>query len=134
MNKFENITELIVRILFKKDNKVLLCKNKEHGHYFLPGGHVEFGDTLEETIYKELNEELGLLKNEIEYISFNNYLEHSYLNKEEKHCELNMIFDVKIKDGAEIKSQEDHIDFEWIGIESIEEINLLPEEIKKIIK
>jgi len=134
MNKFENITELIVRIVVRKSDKVLLCKNKEHGHYFLPGGHVEFGDSLEQTIYKEMNEELGLLKSDIVNISFNNYLEGSYLSKEEKHCELNMIFNSEIKDGIEIKSKEDHIDFEWVELSKIPEVNLLPDGIKEFLK
>jgi 8-oxo-dGTP pyrophosphatase MutT (NUDIX family) len=133
MNKFENITELIVRIIIKRGNNVLLCKNKEHEHYFLTGGHVEFGDSLEQTIYKEMNEELGLLESDITKISFNNYLEGSYLNKEEKHCELNMIFNVEIKDDIEIKSQEDHIDFEWVNLDKISEVNLLPDGIKEFL-
>ena len=45
-----------------------------------------------------------------------------------------MIFDVRISDDIEIKSQEDHIDFEWFEIEKIEDINLLPEGIKKLVK
>jgi len=129
MNKFKNITELIIRLIIKKEGKVLLCRNKKMGHYFLPGGHVEFGDTLRETIYKEMNEELGLKENNIVNISFEKYLENSYLDKDEKHCELNMIFEAELRDEIEIKSREDHIDFEWLDINETSDINLLPKGI-----
>jgi 8-oxo-dGTP diphosphatase len=126
MNKFENTIELIVRLIIKKDDKFLLCKNLKEGHYFLPGGHVEFGDTLEETIYKEMSEELALNKEDVSNISFNKYIENSYEHKEQKHCEINMVFTAELKDGIEIKSRENHIDFEWIGESEISNVILFP--------
>ena len=129
MNKFKNTTELIVRLIIKKSDKFLLCKSIKAGHYYLPGGHVEFGDTLEETIYKEMKEELGLNQGDIFNISFKKYLESSFEKNREKHCELNMVFTAELKDGTEIRSQEDHIDFEWLDESQISDINLLPKDI-----
>ena len=129
MNSFQDTTELIVRLVIKKEDKVLLCKNKNLGHYYLPGGHVEFGDTLEETIYKEMDEELNLTKGDIENISFKDYLENFYDKEDGKHCELNMVFTAELKDGINIESQEDHIDFEWINLEKVSKVNLLPKGI-----
>ncbi len=126
MNKFENTIELIVRLIIKKDDKFLLCKNLKEGHYFLPGGHVEFGDTLEETIYKEMSEELALNKEDVSNISFKKYIENSYEHKGQRHCEINMVFTAELKDGIEIKSQENHIDFEWIGESEISNVILFP--------
>ena len=132
MNIYKNTTELIVRLVIKRNDKVLLCKNLKNGHYFLPGGHVEFGDSLEETVYKEMSEELGLNKEDIHKISFINYLEAQYGEGEDSHCELNMIFSADLSD-VEIKSQEDHIDFEWFIISEIENVNLLPTKVKEYI-
>lgn len=133
MNKFENTTELIVRTLIKEDDKILLCKNKERGHYFLPGGHVEFGDTLQDTIYKEMEEEIGLTKSDIKNVSFVNYLESSYTENKVPHCELNMIFNLELSDKKRVRSKEGHIDFEWVSLSDIETINLLPTDIKKFL-
>jgi ADP-ribose pyrophosphatase YjhB (NUDIX family) len=121
--------ETIVRLIIKKEGKVLLCKSKEFEHYFLPGGHVEFGDSLQKTIYKEMEEELGLAKEDLFDISFRNYLENTYGENEKMHHEINFIFEAKIKEGIEIKSQEDHIDFEWFTEEETHAINLLPRNI-----
>lgn len=125
--------ELIVRVIIKNKDKILLCKNKVHGNYYLPGGHVEFGDTLEKTLYKEMNEELGLKKEDITAISYENYLEQTYVRDNEDHHELNMIFSIKIPNDFNIHSQEDHIDFEWIDIKDIGNVRLLPEKIKDFI-
>lgn len=126
MNKFENTIELIVRLIIKKDNQFLLCRNKKMGYYFLPGGHVEFGDTMEETIYKEMDEELGLSRDNISNIEFKKYLENSYEHDNQKHCELNMVFCADLKEGIKIESQEDHIDFEWVRQEDLDNYKLLP--------
>ena len=107
----------------------MLCKNKKHGHYFLPGGSVEYGDTFEKTIYKEMNEELGLKREQIKGISFKNYLEHIYVVDNEKYHELNMIFTANIPNDISVVSQEDHIDFEWIDKKDTKNTKLLPEKI-----
>ena len=46
-----------------KDGKLLLLKRKkppEKGKWMIPGGKVEFGETLEEALKKEIQEELGV--------------------------------------------------------------------------
>lgn len=124
--------ENIVRLIVKKEDKILLCKSNEQGHYFLPGGHVEFGDTLEKTIYKEMEEELALKQDDLFDIFFRNYLENTYGENEKMHHEINFIFEAKLKEGVEIKSQEDHIDFEWISLGEIDKVNLLSKNILSI--
>lgn len=128
MNNIENI----VRLIIKKEDKILLCKSNEQGHYYLPGGHVEFGDSLEKTIYKEMEEELALKKDDLFDISFKNYLENTYGEGEKMQHEINFIFEAKLKEWIEIKSQEDHIDFQWILLEEIDKVNLLPKNILTI--
>lgn len=133
MYKYENTIELIVRLLIKKENKILLCLNKETNSYFLPGGHVEFGDTLEETIYKETSEELGWNKEDIKKISFKTYLENSFISNNQKHQELNMIFDVEIDNNTPINSKEDHITFEWVELSLVDSLKILPKAIIQFI-
>ena len=127
--------ELIVRLVIKRDKKILLCKSlKNGGHYFLPGGHVEFGDSLEETVYKEMNEELGLKRQDITNILYQNYLEQTFTQDDEEHHELNMIFTADIPKDIKVTSREDHISFEWIDIKDIKNIKLLPEKIIPLIQ
>lgn len=135
MNKYKNINEIIVRLVIKRGGRVLLCKNKFTEGYFLPGGHVEFGDSFQQTIFKEMKEELGWSEKELVNISFVGYLENSYLHKidGDTHHEVNMIFKAEVNKNAVVESQEDHIDFEWVEIEKLSEIPIKPSAIVKYI-
>jgi 8-oxo-dGTP diphosphatase len=120
--------ELIVRIIIKKGSKILLCKSSEEdqGHYFLPGGHVEFGEYFIDTVYRELKEEMELERSQINNIKYKDFLENTYDEKDGKHQELDMIFTADIDSTFEVKSREGHIDFEWVEINEIQNVNFLP--------
>jgi len=127
--------ELIVRIIIKRGSKILLCKSNEEGqgHYFLPGGHVEFGEYFVDTIYRELKEEMGIEKNQISNIKYKDFLENMYGKEDNKRQELNMIFTADIDSNLEIKSQESHINFEWVEIGEIQNVNFLPKTMIPIL-
>ncbi len=131
MNKYKGVVELIVRLVTKRENKVLLCFNKKNNYYFLPGGHVEFLDTFEKTIYKETAEELGWTEKDIKSFKFKGYLEHFYTDDDglEPHAEVNMIFDAEINKDTKTESQESHIDFKWIETSNILNVKILPKTI-----
>jgi len=48
-----------VRLLLVQDGKILLVKHTYRPHWYLPGGKVERGETLEQAARREANEELG---------------------------------------------------------------------------
>ena len=52
-------------MIFNKEGKVLLCKRSQHaknerGCWEVPGGAVEFGETLQHAIKREMKEELDI--------------------------------------------------------------------------
>src|SRR5574337_1246686 len=54
---------VVVSALIKKGNKYLLIKEKlESGRdiWIIPGGGVDFGESLEEALLREMKEELGI--------------------------------------------------------------------------
>ena len=57
-----------VRAVIIKEEKILLIYSEKNGDYKLPGGGVEEGETYEEALIREVEEEAGyrvLVKNEI---------------------------------------------------------------------
>jgi 8-oxo-dGTP diphosphatase len=65
------MTEVAVGIL-RKDGKILICQRKKGGRYELkwefPGGKLEKGETTEQCLRRELNEELTIEIHSIERI------------------------------------------------------------------
>lgn len=48
-------------IIFNNKNEILLCKShKWDNKYVIPGGHVEYGEKLEDALKREILEETGL--------------------------------------------------------------------------
>lgn len=121
--------EVISRVIIRKDNKILLCRNKERGNYYLPGGHVEFGDTMVKTVYKELNEELGLKEDQILNLKYLEVLENLFGKDEITNHEIILIFSATLAENAQAVSMEPHIDFEWKNVNELGDIKFMPSEM-----
>ena len=52
--------ENIARGVCVVDGRVLLCRPKKGGYTYLPGGHIEFGETSRAALVREMKEETGL--------------------------------------------------------------------------
>jgi len=110
MNECKNKFEIRVRAVIEKDGKVLFCKNRDKAkdYYFLPGGHVEFGETAKDALVRELKEELIISIKDVFLIGG----AEDIFTKEtgEKHHGINLFFSV-LFDNVRDKSKEDEIDF-----------------------
>ena len=57
--KYPELT--VSAVIFNPQNKILLCRShKWDNKYVIPGGHVEYGEKLEEALKREILEETGL--------------------------------------------------------------------------
>lgn len=121
-------------MIIQRNKDILLCKNIEHSLYYLPGGHVEFGDSMNKTVYKELNEELGLREDQIKNLKYIDVLENFFGEGENQSHEINLIFSANLSEDASIKSMESHIDFEWKNINELKDISFMPIEMIPIIQ
>lgn len=64
-------------VLVMRQGKVLLGRRRGahgEGYYAAPGGHIEFGETFEETARREVREECGLEVRDIRLLSVGAYL------------------------------------------------------------
>lgn len=115
-------TELIVRGILIHDGRVLLCRNRKHGHVFLPGGHIDPGETACAALERETLEEMGV---KLKAGRFIGAMEASFTQQGKaakpprRHHEVNLVFALDLPatqppiDPASLRSVEDHIEFIW---------------------
>lgn len=121
--------ELIVRALIIRNRKILVCQTNGRSYYFLPGGHVEFGETMQEALKRELYEELEAKIVRSQFIGgFENLFEQ---DGEKKH-EVSFIFHVDI-DISEVVAKEEHISFYWFTMDEFINENIVPPALKDAI-
>lgn len=121
--------ELIVRALIIRNRKILVCKSFGRDYLFLPGGHIEFGETMQEALSRELSEEMGAKVVKARFIGG---VENLFEQDGAKKHEISFIFQVKV-DIDEIIAKEEHIDFSWLTMEEFIEALVLPPALKDAI-
>lgn len=125
----QNHIEVIARAVILRNSKMLLCKHTKYSHYYLPGGHVEFGETIEEALQRELKEELNTstkIKMPV------GVLQQSFVQEGKKRHEINFIYSVDIKT-QNPKSAESHLEFHWVAIKDFPKAEIKPIKLKKEI-
>lgn len=53
------------RVLVVHDNKILLVKEHEDDWWALPGGGIDHGEAIEAAVLREIEEELGVTKDDV---------------------------------------------------------------------
>ena len=139
----EQHIETIARGVCIRNGKVLLCLPKDRSYSYLPGGHIEFGETGREALVREMKEETGLDATAGDLLGV---VESSFVQKGEKHCEINLIYEMGVpvpvtsssqvtssSDELRVESQEDWICFDWVECDKISSVNLLPVEMRDFL-
>jgi len=129
MNKYKDKFEICVRSIIQNRGKILVCKNKEKDYYFFPGGHIDFGESAESALVRELKEELNI---SIKKLSFIGTVENIFIQDNEKHHEINLVFNVLVAK-AKDKSEEDHIDFFFFDKKRFLKEEVLPIALQKTV-
>ncbi|MFA4819375.1 MAG: NUDIX domain-containing protein [Candidatus Aenigmatarchaeota archaeon] len=120
-----------IKALVQNDkNEILVLKinpkeltNNKHGVYWdLPGGRIKEGDSVEQTLQKELEEEIGY----IGHIKNVNLFHGSIASieipvGEEKFGLVLFVYSCKIKMGK-IKLSEEHTDYKWASLKDAKKL------------
>ena len=114
--------ETIARGVCIVDGRLLLCKAKGGSTTYLPGGHIEFGETGRQALVREMQEETGLAA---ETGRFLGCLENSFLQHGKPHAEINLVYEMTVAD-LKVEAKEDWIEFLWCPLAELESAQLLP--------
>ena len=127
MNEYELAgIETIARGVCVIDGKILLCKARGGKTTYLPGGHIEFGETGRQALVREIREEMGL---DSRTGAFLGVVENSFMQHGKPHAEINLVYELSLAEG-DVRAREDWIEFEWRPLADLGD--LLPETFRKL--
>jgi 8-oxo-dGTP diphosphatase len=131
MNYIEGVSAALV-----KDGKVLVVRRSATddflaGYYELPGGRVEPGETHEETIIREVQEELSLKVSVVK-----KYHQFSYQPGPNTKCTdyQYIVALAKNENIKNLKISPEHDDYKWTGELDIEKISPITPEAKNSLR
>lgn len=120
--------ETIARGMWWWGDSLLVCQNVKHGYLYLPGGHVEFGESSAEALRREFMEEAALpvLVGPLRAV-----VEARFVQSGRERHELGMVFHVEqVGDPPTtqplVNSQEPKIAFAWMRRHQLSGADLRP--------
>lgn len=132
-NEKGQMIEVLVRGVCVKEGKLLVCQGKEEGNTYLPGGHVDWGERAEAGLKREIKEELGANARVLDFLGV---VEHTFIQKGKRHCEINLVFMMEIpalKPDSAPESAEHWILFRWIPLTRLARHALEPWPLRRLI-
>ena len=129
----KNKVEVIARGLCVRDGKVLLCYGRKSGIAYLPGGHIDFGESGQKALEREIMEEMGLNSRAG---SFLGCCEHCFVQDGERHAEINLVYELDVAglDPADVpQAVEDWIGFKWQPLNQLQEACFEPVALGAVI-
>jgi 8-oxo-dGTP diphosphatase len=134
----KNTIHVLGRAVIMDQDHILLCKTVglEPDFYFLPGGHIEHGESMQAGLLRELVEETGA---ECIIKRFLGCLEYSFDPGSSRIChshEYNFIFEVEsehLKIKKKMLQLEEHIALIWQPMQTLSTIDFRAAALKELI-
>ena len=104
----------VVRLIIpNEEGKVLILKRTHTSHaegsWCLPGGKIDYGQTADETVIKELQEETSLISSSSKFLFYQDSLP---IQEGGMHC-INLYFECMVS--GKINLNEESGEYAWIG-------------------
>lgn len=114
--------EVVCAVIRNDEGKIFCCKRGPgralEGYWEFPGGKVEPNETHEETIVREIKEELKTTIEPLKYIGVSN---HEYTDLEKPFSITMYAYECKLIEG-ELELTE-HTEKKWVKVEDLKNIN-----------
>ncbi len=139
-----NKIHVLSRAVIINNNNILLAYDPRqfpyhyyeiNKHFFyLPGGHVEYQESAQNAIIREISEEMGF---NASVESFLGTIENAWSFEGDEVCchthEINLIFKIYIPNlntNTVIPQKEEHVSFKWVNFNNLMNVDLRPSIIK----
>ncbi len=140
-SQFRNPKGAVGLLLFDEDGKVILGRRAiepKKGALDQLGGFLDYGETFEDALYRELEEETGLNKNDVTDVHYIGSTHELYHWHGEEEPVVSVFFSVTLKTNKKPVAQDDVAALESFSIHSIPEEDVgwegLIEMIEKVKK
>jgi len=123
--------EIISRGVCMHRGHVLLCRNRQRGNVYLPGGHIEGEERAPDALHRELVEELGL---NCRIGKFLGMVQHAFDHKQQRTVEINFVFAFRLPRASLRQppaSQEEKIEFYWAPLGQLASSGLEPHVLRR---
>lgn len=124
MSKEKKSPKVVVGVLIYNDkNEVFLARGLKWKNYWtVPGGHLEWGESFEECVRREVKEETNMEISNIEFLKIQEAIFPPNYHKEKHMVFLNFCAKAESYD---VVLDEEHSEYKWFKLEDIptEEIN-----------
>jgi len=118
----QKLQQVSIKGLLCRNNKILVLKTAtKKGTYELPGGRMDFGESVEEAFQREIKEELGFRKVRIGNL-INTWSFTDVRNGTDHHF---IMFDFEIfTNESKIKLSGEHIEYKWVEKDEFEDMDM----------
>ncbi len=121
------------------NNKILVHRNINENHCTLPGGRIAIGESSEQTVKREIKEEMGKETKIIEYIGT---IENFFEMNQKKYHEILFIHKLEFTNEEDQKIDytmkniegKEYLKYEWLELDKIDNYNIVPQCLKNILK
>ncbi|MCR4284142.1 MAG: NUDIX hydrolase [Parcubacteria group bacterium] len=116
-NQIQRIT---TKAIIYRDGKILFVKDSK-GKWELPGGKIDFGEKPEDTLKRELNEELGF--NEVKVGGIVHAWTFSVESGGADYQFVLLNYEC-FTDEEEIKCSDEHVEYKWVLLDEVNDLDM----------
>lgn len=106
--------------IFNKEGKLFLMrgKNKFNNVWYIPGGHVNWGESAEECVIREIKEETGLDIKDVKFLRMVEFIFEKSYSTDKHFVSFNYTAYTDAPDDAVILDNREATEYQWIDLAS----------------